>query len=173
MDEREVIAGLDAEEQKRLERIAKLDANQKRKKVIFGADIVVNYYYVESDNKTVNLHVKHGGSATWEPKLWIWNNENYAGGSWPGATPVLNKETGWMDYTFEYSDKEKTVYYNLIVSDEGNPQTSDLTNFTNRELWVVINDDEVENKTNFLTIYTADPEKVPNPEMFLANYKVV
>lgn len=37
MDEREVIAGLDEEEQKRLERIAKLDANQKRKKVIFGA----------------------------------------------------------------------------------------------------------------------------------------
>ncbi len=37
MDEREVIAGLDEEEQKRLERIAKLDANQKRKKIIFGA----------------------------------------------------------------------------------------------------------------------------------------
>jgi hypothetical protein len=37
MDEREVVAGLDEEEQKRLERIAKLDANQKRKKVIFGA----------------------------------------------------------------------------------------------------------------------------------------
>ena len=37
MDEREVMAGLDEEEQKRLERIAKLDANQKRKKVIFGA----------------------------------------------------------------------------------------------------------------------------------------
>ena len=37
MDERDVIAGLDEEEQKRLERIAKLDANQKRKKVIFGA----------------------------------------------------------------------------------------------------------------------------------------
>ncbi|MBQ6065665.1 MAG: Ig domain-containing protein [Clostridia bacterium] len=37
MDEREVIAGLDEEEQKRLEKIAKLDANQKRKKVIFGA----------------------------------------------------------------------------------------------------------------------------------------
>ena len=143
------------------------------KKVTFGADIVVNYYYVESDNKTVNLHVKHGGSATWEPKLWIWNTENYAGGSWPGATPSLNKTTGWMDYSFEYSEKEKTVYYNLIVSDAGNPQTNDLTNFTNRELWIVINDDQVENKTNFLTIYTADPEKVPVPEMFLANYKVV
>lgn len=37
MDERDVIAGLDEEEQRRLERIAKLDANQKRKKVIFGA----------------------------------------------------------------------------------------------------------------------------------------
>lgn len=37
MDEKEVITGLDAEEQKRLEKIAKLDANQKRKKVIFGA----------------------------------------------------------------------------------------------------------------------------------------
>ena len=37
MDEQEVIAGLDEEEQKRLEKIAKLDANQKRKKVIFGA----------------------------------------------------------------------------------------------------------------------------------------
>ena len=37
MDERDVIAGLDEEEQKRLEKIAKLDANQKRKKVIFGA----------------------------------------------------------------------------------------------------------------------------------------
>ena len=143
------------------------------KKVTFGADIVVNYYYVESDNKTVELHVKHGGSATWDPKLWIWNTENYAGGSWPGAAPSLNKTTGWMDYSFEYSEKEKTVYYNLIVSDAGNPQTNDLTNFTNRELWIVINDDQIENKTNFLTIYTADPEKVPVPEMFLADYKSV
>ena len=37
MDEREVLSALDEEEQKRLEKIAKLDANQKRKKVIFGA----------------------------------------------------------------------------------------------------------------------------------------
>ncbi len=37
MDEKEVLSALDEEEQKRLEKIAKLDANQKRKKVIFGA----------------------------------------------------------------------------------------------------------------------------------------
>lgn len=37
MDDREVLSALDEEEQKRLEKIAKLDANQKRKKVIFGA----------------------------------------------------------------------------------------------------------------------------------------
>ena len=41
MDEKEVIAGLDEEEQKRLEKIAKLDANQQRKKVIFGAVTVI------------------------------------------------------------------------------------------------------------------------------------
>ena len=145
----------------------------KGKKVSFGSEIVVNYYYVESGNMTVNLHVKHSSDAKWEPKLWIWNTENYAGGTWPGATPVLNEATGWMDYSFEYSEKEKTVYYNLIVSDAGNPQTSDLTNFTNRELWIVINDDLVENKTNFLSIYTADPELVPDPDLFVADYKVV
>lgn len=37
MDDKEVLSALDEEEQKRLEKIAKLDANQKRKKVIFGA----------------------------------------------------------------------------------------------------------------------------------------
>ncbi len=37
MDEKEVLSALDEEEQKRLEKIAKLDANQKRKKIIFGA----------------------------------------------------------------------------------------------------------------------------------------
>ncbi len=138
------------------------------KKVSFGAPTVVNYYYVESSDLTVKLHVKHSGGATWDPKLWIWNTENYSGNVWPGVTPTLNPATGWMDYTFEYSDKEKSQFYNLIVSNEGNPQTSDLNKFTDRELWIVINDDIVENQTNFLSIYTADPEKVSDPAQFEA-----
>ena len=138
------------------------------RKVSFGAPIIVNYYYKASNDMEVNLHIKHSGDAAWTPKLWIWNTENYAGGVWPGAEPTLNPETGWSDYSFEYSDKEKTVFYNLIVSDQGNPQTNDLNKFTNRELWIIINDDKVENQTNFLSIYTANPELVADPSQFEA-----
>ena len=137
------------------------------KKVSYGTPIVVNYYYVASADMNVALHIKHSGDATWVPNLWIWNTENYAGGTWPGNSPVLNEKTGWMDYNFEYSAKEKTVYYNLIVSQGGNPQTCDLNGLKNRELWIVINDDKVENQTNFLSIYSANPELVSDPGLFL------
>ena len=137
------------------------------KKVSYGTPIVVNYYYVASTDMNVALHIKHSGDATWVPNLWIWNTENYAGGTWPGNSPVLNEKTGWMDYNFEYSAKEKTVYYNLIVSQGGNPQTCDLNGLKNRELWIVINDDKVENQTNFLSIYSANPELVSDPGLFL------
>ncbi len=149
------------------------------KKVSYGKPVVVNYYYVPAQEAEVVLHVKHSdpntmwGANNSDTKLWIWNSENYAGGSWPGVAPTLNETTGWYDYSFEYNfAKEKTVYFNLIVSNAGNPQTSDLTNFTNRELWVVVNDDAIENKTDFLTVYTANPDLVPEPELYLANYVV-
>ena len=53
---------------------------------------------------------------------------------------------------------------------EGNPQTNDLTDFTGRDLWVVISDGVPENKTNFLTIYTANPDTVADPSQFMATY---
>ena len=144
------------------------------KKVTYGKAIVVDYYYVPAQEANVQLHFKHSnpdevwGKNNEDMKLWIWNSENYTGGSWPGVAPKLNTATGWYDYSFDYNfAKEKTVYFNLIVSNAGNPQTSDLNNFTNRELWVIVKDDEIVNKENFLTIYSANPDLVPEPEQYL------
>ncbi len=147
------------------------------KKVVLKNENVVDYYYVESKNPTVTLHLKHSnpnefwGADNADMKLWIWNSENYAGGTWPGAAGTYNAATGWYDYSFDFNfDKEKAMTYNLIVSNAGNPQTKDLNKFTGKDLWIVVNDDKVENQTNFLTIYSANPDLVPEPEMFLANF---
>ena len=145
------------------------------KKVVFKNENVIDYYYVESKTPTVNIHLKHSDpNEFWGPdnadmKMWIWNNENYAGGTWPGVAGTYNAETGWYDYSFDFNfDKEKAMNFNLIVSNAGSPQTCDLNRFTGKDLWVIVNDDKIENGTNFLTIYSANPDLVPEPEKFLA-----
>ena len=147
------------------------------KKVSFGSATVVDYYYVEGQDANCTIHIKHSDPTQfWGPdnsdmKMWIWNSENYAGGSWPGVAGTYNPTTGWYDYSFEYNyAKEKTALFNYIVSNAGNPQTKDLNNIKNREIWVVVNDDIIENQTNFLTIYTANPDLISNPELYLCNY---
>ena len=131
----------------------------------FGVDMSVDYYYVAS-SKDVTLHVKHNGSLTWNPTLWLWgsdtngvDSDNYTtSGTWPGDTITEKDENGWFVKNFTY---RKVGSYNVIVSNAGNTQTKDYKGFVDNELWIVIDDSAVDGGS-YLTFYTENPDTNPN-----------
>ena len=64
--------------------------------------------------------------------IWAWNSsdssENYTGGTWPGTAMTDSDGDGWYDFTIEKTSS------NLIFSNSGNNQTSDLS-LTAGEWW--------------------------------------
>lgn len=131
----------------------------------YGVDVSVDYYYATS-SKDIKLHVKHNGSLKWEPTLWIWgsdtsgnDSDNYTkSGEWPGDTITEKDEDGWFVTDFTY---KKAGSYNVIVSDNGSNQTKDYKGFVDNELWIVIDDSNLESGA-FLTFYTENPDKNPD-----------
>ena len=130
----------------------------------FGKTLHVDYYYSEG-SPDVSLHLKHSGSLTWNPTLWIWGSDldgkdygNYSGGTWPGRAATMNPDTGWYDYDFTYSGAGT---YNVIVSNGGKTQTVDCKGFGYNEMWIVIDDSKIDTG-NYLTFYDADPDVNPN-----------
>ena len=131
----------------------------------FGVDVSVDYYYVAS-NKEVKLHVKHNGSLTWNPTLWLWgsdtsgkDSDNYTTlGEWPGDTLTEKDENGWYVKDFTY---KKVGSYNVIVSNEGETQTKDYKGFVDNEIWIVIDDSAVDGGS-YLTFYTDNPDTNPD-----------
>ena len=122
----------------------------------------VNYYYIAS-SLDIKLHVKHNGSLTWTPYLWIWGSDLKGKDSgnfmseWPGD-PMTEGENGWFDYSFTYKGAGT---YNVIVSDNATNQTIDYKGFVDNEMWIVIDDSAVMGST-YLTFYTDNPETNPN-----------
>ena len=112
------------------------------------------------------LHVKHNGSLTWNPSLWLWGSDtngvdadNYTtSGEWPGDTLTEMDENGWYVKDFTCT---KAGSYNIIVSDTGTNQTIDYKGFIDNELWIVIDDSNVMGGT-YLTFYTENPDNNPN-----------
>lgn len=118
---------------------------------------VVNYVY-SYNGKQITAHFKHNGSLTWAPTLWIWDsNENNVFKAWPGYTIESEPDAeGWYTTTF---DIDKTAEsYNLIVSNAGNPQTTDYKGLTASEIWVVIDDAKATTKGSWLKITDTKPE---------------
>ena len=142
-------------------------------KIPYGETLQVNYKYSASSPQ-IKIHVKHNGSLTWDPTLWIWGSDlsgkdkgNYSGGTWPGVTLENKDADGWYEYSFTY---EGAGTYNLIVSNNATNQTSDYKGFVDNELWVVINDDLYNSSAVYITPYTENPDT--NPDAPIAQYHI-
>ncbi len=152
-------------------RLNKTNLPKMEYKVIYG-DIEVNFYYDKISN-AVNLHFKHSGSLSWAPVLWIWGSKNgvdtgnyCTNKTWPGDVTSDTNGDGWFDKTF-YADLNDDCY-NLIVSADNTgygAQTDDYRGYTQNELWIVIDDSKVWNKTKNLTIYKENPDTNPNAQL--------
>ena len=137
-------------------------------KIPFGDTLYVNYYY-ELGNPNVKLHIKHNGTETWAPHLWIWGSDlngndsgNYSpddNAKWPGVKISDTDGDGWFDYTFTYTG---TGTYNVILSKNGSPQTKDYKGYVSNEMWIVINDSRVYSSNDFATLYSENPDENPD-----------
>ncbi len=140
-------------------------------KIPYGSTLQVNYVYTAS-SLDIKLHVKHNGSLDWAPSLWIWGSDlagkdsgNYSTvTTWPGITLENIDSDGWYEYSFTY---EGAGTYNVIVSNSGSTQTIDYKGFVDNEMWIVIDDSNIDSGT-FLSFYTENPDK--NPDAPSAQY---
>ena len=125
---------------------------------IVTGDITVNYHYTYHID-TVTIHVKHSGDLTWTPYLWAWaTGDVNAFSSWPGYAMTGADEDGWATTTFPVPGG---LDYYIIISDNGKDQTSDVGPIKYSEypeIWVVINDDIVENGTEYISYYSYNPD---------------
>ena len=136
-------------------------------KIPYGNPLVIDYYYV-AGSLDVKLHVKHNGSETWAPTLWIWGADlkgndkyNYSPddkAKWPGVKLSDDDGDGWFDYGFTYRGAGS---YNIIVSNSGKTQTKDYKGYVDNEMWLVIDDSKLESG-DFVTFYTDNPDTNPN-----------
>lgn len=132
----------------------------------YGVEISIDYFYVKTATD-ITLHVKHNGSLTWAPTLWLWgadvtgkdNGYNYTDSNvWPGDTITDADGDGWYDKTFDCNGFGS---YNVIVSNNASNQTMDYKGFVDNELWIVIDDSAIEGNS-YLTFYTSNPDTDPN-----------
>ncbi len=143
-------------------------------KIPYGDTLEVNYYYTAS-SLDINLYVKHNGSLTWAPYVWIWgsdlkgkDSDNYTkSGVWPGDKLADTNGDGWYECSFTYKGAGT---YNVIVSNNGSTQTIDYKGFVDNDMWIVIDDAKVSGGT-FLTFYTDNPDT--NPDAPIADQVVI
>ncbi len=132
-------------------------------------DKEINFFYDEAESN-VSLHVKHSGTKTWEPSLWIWGmfDGDDSGNSyndrqeWPGVTLTEKDEKGW--YTRSFTADEEDDSYAFVVSNDGSPQSMDCAGFTQNELWIVIDDSK--DGVN-LSVYDVNPDDNPGAKPVL------
>ncbi|QCT05892.1 type I pullulanase [Ruminococcus bovis] len=122
----------------------------------FNSQLLLFYY--DDDNYDVTLHVKHSGSATWTPTLWAWYNVGtkayniYDG--WPGQN-MTKGDNGWYTASFKVANGTD---YSVIINNNGATQTQDYDGVSGSEKWIIINDDKVSDKGDFLSFYDTNPE---------------
>ena len=112
------------------------------------------YNYTASGIKVHAIHLDP--TAEWVPYLWAWDPVGgvNAFGSWPGV-PMLADGDGW--YTIDAALPEGCEY-GIIINNNGSPQTADMMGNTAEEIWIVIDDYNIADKTEFITIYTEKPD---------------
>ncbi|MCH5297049.1 MAG: type I pullulanase [Ruminococcus sp.] len=104
----------------------------------------INFYYSAS-SLDIKLHVAHSGSSTWVPSIWLWGSDlagkdtsNFTkSGTWPGDKLTDEDGDGWYDYEFTYKGAGS---YNVIISNNGSPQSADYKGCVDNEMWIVIDD---------------------------------
>lgn len=142
--------------------------------VAYGTNVQINYYY-DYVGANVKLHVKHGGSKTWTPSVWLWGSKNGTDSgtnycvnkTWPGDTLEAG-ENGWYSTTFECSSSDNS--YNVIVlqknaaGDAALIQSADCKGFTQLELWAVIDDSKSD--TVALDFYDVNPDTTEGAKPF-------
>lgn len=91
-----------------------------------GGTNTQTFIYTKSDTPTpTGYYVYLKNTSSWSsPKVWAWNdNENCtAAGAWPGDAMTLQSDGLWM-----WTAPDGKVPTQIIFSDNGNPQTADLT----------------------------------------------
>lgn len=109
-------------------------------------------------------------SSSWtDVKAWAWNDNNYTGGTWPGAscTLVATLSNGNKLWRWSYNDGDYNTHYNtppsyIIFSNNGSPQTENLEfvngGYYNTSGYVgcVIQEEEEEVPTITVYIRTSD-----------------
>ena len=116
----------------------------------------VDYFYNYSASG-IKVHAIHlNPEETWVPFLWAWDPVGgvNAFGSWPGV-PMMEEGDGW--FTIDAALPEGCAY-GVIINNNGSPQTADMLNNTAEEIWIVIDDYNVVNQGEFITIYTEKPD---------------
>ncbi len=133
-------------------------------KVPAGASYV-DYYYTYSGSG-YKIHAAHLDPAqTYVPYLWAWSTTGgNAFSGWPGVA-MMDDGDGWFSIDAALPEGEE---YNVIISNNGSPQTADYTGITASEIWIVINDYEALNKGEYLTIYTEKPDLEALNEEYLS-----
>lgn len=128
--------------------------------------------------------------ATWTQTVmcWAWDSQNYTGGNWPGQAcqPLGTAPDGNEVWKWSYSGPLTTQPAKIIFSNNGAPQTADLT-FQNRGYYtkdglfgVVTSSDIAAIKADVpadATVYTLDGRRVSKhtlrPGIYIVNKKKV
>ncbi len=115
----------------------------------------VNYYY-DYAGSGMKIHAAHlDATQTWTPYLWAWSASGVnAFSGWPGVA-MLDDGDGW--YSVDAALPEG-VSYSVIISNNGSPQSADYDGIEASEIWVIIDDYNLVNKGQYLTIYTEKPD---------------
>lgn len=124
----------------------------------------INIFYKETVSD-INIYVKHSGSGSWNPCVWVWgaingsdSGSNYCKNkTWPGDELTEKNEKGW--YTESFTAKSSDDAYNFLISDNSSPQSVDFKGFTQSNLWVVIDDSK---GGVSLIVYDVNPDDNPN-----------
>ncbi len=131
--------------------------------IVPGGTTNVDYYYNYSASG-YKIHAAHlDAEATWTPFLWSWSEGGTnAFKTWPGVA-MMDDGDGW--FTVDAALPEGQTY-SVIISNNGSPQSSDYDGIGVPEVWIIIDDYNLINKGEFLTIY----EEKPDLEAIRAEY---
>ncbi|MGN0452580.1 MAG: type I pullulanase [Ruminococcus sp.] len=122
--------------------------------IVPAGTTTVNYIYLYAGTG-YKIHAAHlNAEETWTPFLWAWSGSSNAFSSWPGVA-MMDGGDGW--FTIDAALPEGAEY-NIIISNNGSPQSDDYTGVSASEIWVTIDDYNLINKGRYLTIYTEKPD---------------
>ncbi len=129
-------------------------ANAKGVVAVGTTNVNYIYNYAASGIKVHAIHLN--AEETWVPFLWAWDpvSGTNAFSSWPGV-PMMEEGDGW--FTIDAALPEGCTY-GVIINNNGVTQTADMMGNTAEEIWIVIDDYNVVNQGEFITIYTEKPD---------------